>query len=61
MWEVKKDCGLKTGILGKSEKKKKKVNEASKPENVTRQRNGEGKEMGRHDTFEAILLPWYYY
>lgn len=41
-------------------KKKKKVNEASKPENVTRQRNGEGKEMGRHDTFEAILLTWYY-
>lgn len=45
----------------KWKKKKKKVNEASKPENVTRQRNGEGKEMGRHDTFEAILLPWYYY
>ena len=56
---MKKDYGLKTGILGKS-RKKKKVNKASKQENVTRQRNGEGKEMGGHDTFEAILLTWYY-
>lgn len=32
----------------------KKVNKASNQENVTRQRNGEGKEMGGHDTFEAI-------
>ena len=45
---------------GEKWKKKKKVNKASKQENVTRQRNGEGKEMGGHDTFEAILLTWYY-